>query len=67
MAACAATFEVVYAPAPAALPVASKAQPCRPSLRPAAPSLRRLLRSLLFWAGGSSQQGVEEVSRMRWR
>ena len=49
MAACAATFEVVYAPAPAALPVASKAQRCRPSLRPAAPSLRRLLRPLLFW------------------
>ena len=31
---CAATSGVVYAPAPAALPAASKAQPRRPSLRP---------------------------------
>ena len=45
---CATTSGIVYASAPAAQPVASKAQPRRPSLRPKASSLRRLLRPLLF-------------------
>ena len=49
MSVCAAASGVVCAPAPAALPAASKAQRCRPSLRPKAPSLRRLLRPLLLW------------------
>ena len=45
---CAAPSGVVYAPTPAALPAASKAQPRRPILRLRARSLRRLLRPLLF-------------------